>query len=365
MKLIAAPKPMRPALLGGILLAALAACADQPAKGPAPTASAPVAATTAPAQAAAAPAVQGASFEAWLQGVRQDAAARGVSGATLDQALAGIEPDQKVLDLDRRQPEFTITFAQYSAKTVTRQRIDQGRKLLEEYRPLLDKIGAQYGVQPAFIVALWGVESDYGRFTGGYSVIASLATLAYGSERKDFFRGELFAALTILEQKNIAPADMTGSWAGAMGQCQFMPSSYLKYAVDYTGDGRRDIWTDQGDVFASIANYLASSGWRPDLGWGRPVRLPPTLAESYIGWKNDRALGEWQRLGLRNPDGSNLPSSDEPMALVAPDGPMGPAWLTYSNYKVIMQWNRSTYFATSVGLLADGISSGTLAALAK
>src|SRR6516225_9600756 len=315
---------LKPAL-ASLLMTLLAACAGRPAPTP-PAAAAPSAPAQSTAMAETAPSpATGASFADWLQGVRQEAAGQGISQQTLDAALAGVEPDQKVLDLDRSQPEFTITFAQYAAKTVTRQRIDQGRKLLEEYRPLLDKIGAQYGVQRAFIVALWGVESDYGRFTGGYSVIASLATLAYGSERKDFFRGELFAALTILEQKDIAPADMTGSWAGAMGQCQFMPSSYLKYAVDYTGDGRRDIWTNEADVFASIANYLASNGWRADQGWGRPVRLPPGLPESYIGWKDDRPMREWQSLGLRNSDGSPLPATDEPAALVAPDGPTGQA----------------------------------------
>ena len=360
---VSASRSLKPAL-AGLTLALLTACAGQPARAPAtPSAPAPSASTaTAPAVPAQQP---NANFADWLQGVRQEAAAKGVSQQTLDQALGGLEPDQKVLDLDRSQPEFTITFAQYRARTVTKQRVDQGRNLLDEYRPLLDKIAVTYGVQPPFIVALWGVESDFGRFTGGYSVIKSLATLAYGSSRQQMFRDELIDALIILQDKNITPDAMTGSWAGAMGQSQFMPSSYLKYAVDYTGDGRRDIWTDQADVFASIANYLASNGWRRDQTWGRPVRLPPGMAESLIGWKNDRPMREWQALGLRNPDGSDLPATDEPVALVAPDGPTGPGWLTYGNYKVIMKWNRSTYFATSVGLLADGISGGTLAALAK
>ncbi len=360
---VSASRSLKPAL-AGLTLALLTACAGQPARAPAtPSAPAPSASTaTAPAVPAQQP---NANFADWLQGVRQEAAAKGVSQQTLDQALGGLEPDQKVLDLDRSQPEFTITFAQYRARTVTKQRVDQGRNLLDEYRPLLDKIAVTYGVQPPFIVALWGVESDFGRFTGGYSVIKSLATLAYGSSRQEMFRAELIDALIILQDKNITPDAMTGSWAGAMGQSQFMPSSYLKYAVDYTGDGRRDIWTDQADVFASIANYLASNGWRRDQTWGRPVRLPPGMAESLIGWKNDRPMREWQALGLRNPDGSDLPATDEPVALVAPDGPTGPGWLTYSNYKIIMKWNRSTYFATSVGLLADGISGGTLAALAK
>jgi membrane-bound lytic murein transglycosylase B len=350
---------LKPAL-ASLLITLLAACAGRPAPAPPPAAAA---APSAPAQSTAMAETvpsptTGASFADWLQGVRQEAASQGISQQTLDAALAGIEPDQKVLDLDRSQPEFTLTFAQYAAKTVTKQRIDQGRNLLDQYRPLLEKVSAAYGVQPQYIVALWAIESDYGRFTGGYSVIGSLATLAYGSSRQEMFRSELIDALTILQQKNITPEAMTGSWAGAMGQCQFMPSSYLKYAVDYTGDGRRDIWTNEADVFASIANYLASNGWRADRGWGRPVRLPPGLPESYIGWKDDRPLREWQGLGLRNPDGSPLPETDEPAALVAPDGLTGPAWLTTSNFKVIMKWNRSTYFATAVGLLADGIAGG-------
>ena len=252
MILVSASRSLKPAL-AGLALALLTACASQPARAPAmPSAPAAPSAST-----ATAPATPSGSFADWLQGLRQEAAAKGISQQTLDQALAGLEPDQKVLDLDRSQPEFTITFAQYRARTVTKQRVDQGANLLEEYRPLLDKIAATYGVQPPFIVALWGVESDYGRVTGGYPVIGSLATLAYGSSRKEMFHTELIDALTILDERDITPEAMTGSWAGAMGQCQFMPSSFLHYAVDFTGDGRRDIWTDQADVFASIANYLA------------------------------------------------------------------------------------------------------------
>ncbi|HSY85691.1 MAG TPA: lytic murein transglycosylase, partial [Verrucomicrobiae bacterium] len=255
MTLVFPSRSLKPAL-AGLTLALLTACASQPARAPA-AASAPAAPSAGTAAAPAMSATPSGSFADWLQGLRQEAAAKGISQQTLDEALAGLEPDQKVLDLDRSQPEFTITFAQYRDRTVTKQRVDQGRNLLDEYRPLLDKIAVTYGVQPPFIIALWGVESDYGRFTGGYSVIKSLATLAYGSSRQEMFRAELIDALTILQQKNITPEAMTGSWAGAMGQSQFMPSSYLKYAVDYTGDGRRDIWTDQADVFASIANYLA------------------------------------------------------------------------------------------------------------
>ena len=251
-----------------------------------------------------------------------------------------------------------LTYAQYLTRTVTDQRVAQGRKLLDQYRPLLDKVSATYGVQPQFIVALWGVESDYGRVTGGYPVIPALATLAYGSQRKDMFHTELIDALKILDERDITAEAMTGSWAGAMGQCQFLPSSFLHYAVDFSGDGRRDIWTDQADVFASIANYLHNYDWAGTQSWGRAVRLPPGLDENLISWKTPRPVSDWQKLGLRNADGSMLVDTGVPLALVASDGVSGPAYLVTSNFAVIMKWNRSTYFATSVGLLADRIAGG-------
>jgi len=292
-------------------------------------------------------------FDDWLAGVRRDAMADGISKQTLDASLGNIQPIQKILDLERNQPEFKITFAQYFARAVTDQRVATGRQMIEEYRLLLDQISASYGVQSRFIVALWGMESDYGRYTGGYPVIGALATLAYGSERKDMFRAELIDALHILDEKNIAPELMTGSWAGAMGQCQFMPSSFQRYAVDFHGDGHRDIWTNQADVFASIANYLKSSGWHAGESWGSEVRLPAGFDRSLIDWKSARPVEEWRRLGMRSLGGGELAPSLPPAGLVAPDGPTGPAYLVYPNFKIIMKWNRSTYFATSVGLLAD------------
>ncbi len=299
-----------------------------------------------------------APFADWLVALRKQAAAEGISQPTLDAALGKLQPIPEVLDLDKNQPEFTLTFAQYLAKVVTEERVARGRALMAEYGPTLEKAGAEFGVQPRFIVALWAVESDYGRVTGGYSVIAALATLAYDSGRRDFFRKELIDALHIVDQRNITVDLMTGSWAGAMGQCQFMPSSFRRYAVDFDGDGRRDIWTSQPDVFASIANYLASFHWRHDQNWGREVRLPPKFDARLIDLKREKALSEWQRLGLRNPDGSDLPKADLTASLVAPDGPTGPAYLVYSNYRIVMRWNRSTYFATSVGLLADRLAGG-------
>jgi membrane-bound lytic murein transglycosylase B len=298
------------------------------------------------------------SFSAWLAGVRQQAAAGGISAHTLDQALGGLKPMQDVLEKERKQPEFTLTFEQYLAKVATDKRVAKGREMMAQHGALLEKVGAAFGVQPRFIVAFWGVESDFGQTTGGYPVVDALATLAYGSARKNMFRKELLDALQILDQGHISIGLMTGSWAGAMGQCQFMPSSFRRYAVDFDGDGRRDIWTSQADVFASIANYLASLRWRADQNWGREVRLPAKFDARLIGLKTDRPIAEWQRLGLRGPDGAPLPKSDMRASLVAPDGPRGKAYLVYPNYKIIMKWNRSTFFATSVGLLADRVSGG-------
>jgi membrane-bound lytic murein transglycosylase B len=333
-----------------VLALALGACA---------TRHDPAAPTSALAPAPPSPAtINQASFDSWLADMRRDAAAAGVSQPTLDAAFTNLQPIPNVLDLENSQPEVKLTFAQYLARTVTDQRVAQGQKLLDQYRPLLEKVSATYGVQPQYIVALWGVESDYGRVTGGYPVIGSLATLAYGSQRKEMFHTELIDALKILDERDIAPDSMTGSWAGAMGQCQFLPSSFLHYAVDFSGNGRRDIWTDQADVFASIANYLHSFQWSGNQAWGRAVRVPAGLDPALIDWKSAKPVQEWQRLGIRNADGSDLAASSVPLALVASDGVAGPAYLVSPNFNVIMKWNRSTYFATSVGLLADRISGG-------
>jgi membrane-bound lytic murein transglycosylase B len=299
-----------------------------------------------------------ASFDSWLADTRREAASSGISQPTLEAAFSNLKPIQAVLDLENSQPEVKLTYAQYLTRTVTDQRVAQGRKLLDQYRPLLEKVSAAYGVQPQYIVALWGVESDYGRVTGGYPVIGSLATLAYGSQRKEMFHDELIDALRILDERDIALESMTGSWAGAMGQCQFLPSSFLHYAVDFSGNGRRDIWTDQADVFASIANYLHSFEWDPNQAWGRAVRLPSGFDPALIDWKSAKPVQEWQRLGVRSADGGDLAASSVPVALVASDGIAGPAYLVSPNFTVIMKWNRSTYFATSVGLLADRIAGG-------
>ena len=294
-------------------------------------------------------------FDDWLLGVRREARAHGVSKATVDAAFVNLRPIPDVIDKERHQPELTMTFAQYLAKVVTDDRVKRGRALLANNRPILLKVQASFGVQPRFIVALWALESDYGRITGGYPVVGALATLAYSGSRKSMFRHELLDALQILDEKDVTLAGMTGSWAGAMGQCQFMPSSFRRFAVDFDGNGRRDIWTNEADVFASIANYLSSLHWRPDQTWGREVRLPQGLDGKLSGLTKARPLVEWKRIGLRNVDGSDLPALPLSASLVMPDGPKGSAYLVYANYGVVMKWNHSTYFATSVGLLADRI----------
>jgi membrane-bound lytic murein transglycosylase B len=342
-----------------IVALVLGACASTPAVAPKTSG-----ASAAPPASPAAPTVAtGPAFDAWLAGLRQEAAAQGVSNPTLDAALNGLQPNQEIIDLEHKQPERTMTFVEYRSRVVSDQRVAKGQEMLAEYRPMLTKVAATYGVQPQYIVALWGVESDYGRYTGGYPVIGALATLAYGGERQDMFRKELIDALRILDEKDIKPEAMTGSWAGAMGQCQFMPSTFLGFAVDFDGSGRRDIWTDQADVFASIANYLQSLHWNAAQSWGWEVRLPAGFDENLIGLKVQKQAADWQALGIRDLDGSNLAAMDAPLSVIAPDGPSGPGYLVYPNFQVIMKWNRSTYFATTVGLLADRIAKVQTSAL--
>ena len=299
---------------------------------------------------------EGAKFEAWLEGVRAEAASRGLKPSTIGEALSGIEPIARVIELDRRQPEFTLTFDEYVARVVPEKRVRRGRALLKENAGLLAEVSAKYRVQPRFIVALWGIETDFGRITGGFPVIAALATLAYDGRRSAYFRRELFDALRILDEGHITSRKMLGSWAGAMGQSQFMPSSFRRFAVDHDGDGRRDIWTTRADVFASAANYLSRVGWKDDRTWGRRIRLPEGFDEELVDGKTRKRLSAWQSLGVRKADGGNLPKRDLPAVLVRPGAGTSPVFAAYSNYQSLLRWNRSSYFAISVGMLSDRIA---------
>ncbi|MFP4465001.1 MAG: lytic transglycosylase domain-containing protein [Alphaproteobacteria bacterium] len=296
-------------------------------------------------------------FEQWVEALREEALAKGIKPQIFDRATKGMdEPIERIIELDRKQPEKTISFAQYKQRVISPARVKQGRALLKNHRALLDKVSRQYDVQPQYIVALWGIETSYGNFTGGFEVIHALATLAYDGRRSSFFRSELMDALRILQAGHIKHEDMKGSWAGAMGQNQFMPSSFHRFAVDGDKDGRRDIWTSLPDVFSSTANYLNQSGWRGDERWGREVKLPKGFDEGRIGLETTRTLEEWKTMGVRLPNGVPIPVvAGMKASLVAPDGIEGDIYLIYNNFRTLMRWNKSTYFATSVGLLADEI----------
>jgi membrane-bound lytic murein transglycosylase B len=296
-----------------------------------------------------------APFADWLAELRQEARADGISEGTLERALDGVAPIPRVIELDRRQPEGRMTFVEYRERVINDARIRKGRQMLERHRPLLSRIEAEYGVPAEVIVALWGIESNFGENTGGFPVIASLATLAHEGRRAEFFRGELLSALKILDAGDIAPEAMNGSWAGAMGQSQFMPSTFLGYAVDGNGDGRRDIWGTQEDVFASMANYLSRMGWDRRYIWGREVRAGNGTGTA--GLDEKRPLSRWQSSGVRRADGGDLPAVAIEASLLRMDDGSGPSYLVYDNFRVLMRWNRSTYFATSVGLLANAISA--------
>ncbi len=295
-----------------------------------------------------------ASFQAWLAAFRKEAEVKGISPATLDRALARTEFLPRVIELDRQQPEFTLTLEDYLRRVVPERRVRLGRKKLAEQRPRLERIARRYGVPPRFLVALWGIETDFGRLTGGFNALSALATLAYEGRRAQYFRRELLNALRIIDAGHIEPAAMTGSWAGAMGQTQFMPSTFLHYAVDGNGDGRIDLWNDLDDVFASAAHYLSSIGWNGRYTWGREVRLPEGYDAAWIGQR--KPLAQWRELGLRRADGGALPVvAGLEAELVSPDGPGGRSYLTYDNYRVLLKWNRSDKFAIAVGTLADRI----------
>ena len=299
----------------------------------------------------------GGDFDSWLAGLKQEAIGRGIRPQTVETALAGLQPLPEVIQRDRSQREFTLTFTRYMRGAVTEGRVEKARRLLEEHRPLLEKVAAQYGVQPRFLVSFWGLESNFGEHTGGYSVVAALATLAHEGRRHDFFRAQLLDALQILDEGHISVQEMTGSWAGAMGQLQFIPSTFVNFAVDYDGDGHRDIWHSLPDIFASAANYLSQEGWRGDRTWGREVQLPPGFDFGLASLGEKKPLAEWASVhGLRSADGSPLPQVDGIEAsLVLPSGHRGPAFLVYENFRTILIWNRSILYALSVGHLADRI----------
>jgi membrane-bound lytic murein transglycosylase B len=305
-------------------------------------------------------------FPEWLADLRAEALTRGIRPEIVDSALAAVEePVESVLDRDRSQAEFTLQLDQYLKRRLTPSLVRTAQAMLVRHRTLLTTIGAQYGVPPRIVVAVWGLESNFGRFAGVRPTIPALATLAYDPRRTTLFRTELFNALEILNRGDIDLSSLKGSWAGALGQPQFMPSSYLKYAQDFDGDGRRDIWKSQPDVFASVAYYLRQNGWSDGATWGREVIVPKTARAAIEGvprrqegcraervMTEKRPLSEWKRKGVRALGNRPLPSAATPAALVTAGSRH---FLVYDNYEAILAYNCAHTYALSVALLSDRI----------
>lgn len=301
-----------------------------------------------------------AGFRAYLQTLSAEAKEQGFDESFVSEVLTGVEYRATVVKADKNQPERKITLDSYLATRVPDWKVKQAVDLTEQHKALLNKIGKEYGVQPRFIVALWGNESNFGKIQGNFSVLSALASLAYEGRRESLFKKNFFAALTILKEGHISPEKLKGSWAGAMGQNQFMPVSFLHYAVDYDGDGRKDIWSTPADVFASIANFLASEGWDNNGTWGRQVSIPETFDSSVSGLSKQHyvSLSEWQNKGVRRYNGTDLPTNNINASLIMPDGPKGRVYLVYNNFHTLMKWNRSSYFGVAVGYLSDRIKRG-------
>ena len=302
-------------------------------------------------------------FDEWLSALRSEAAGRGIRPEVLDEALTGVQPVEQILERDRSQAEFTLDLSAYLKRRLTRDIVRTAQRMYTTHRALLRRVGLKFAVSPRIVVAVWGLESNFGRFAGVRPTIPALVTLAYDPRRGEMFRNELFSALDILNRGDIEPERLKGSWAGALGQPQFMPSSYLQYAIDFDGDGRRDIWSSLPDVFASVAFYLQQHGWTAGQEWGREVKIPAAararaaaVPRRESGCRAERImtaprpLSAWRRLGLRTVGGGALPSSTVEASLVQ-SGTR--SFLLYSNYEALLGYNCAHTYALSVALLAE------------
>lgn len=301
-------------------------------------------------------AAQPSSFESWLPQFKQQAEAAGIGRDTIESSLSEVRFLPWVIRADRRQPEFNKSLSVYLADAVSAQRVAQGRRLLRENRRLLQAIAKQYRVQAHYLVALWGIESNYGRTTGKVPILSALATLAYDARRSDYFRAELITLLRLLDSGKLEKAQLLGSWAGAMGQLQFMPSTFDSFAVDGNADGRIDLWNSREDYLSSAANYLHKSGWQWRYRWGRQVEIPSPFVSAQTGLDFRAPLGVWQGRGVHLPGGEALPQGGLSASLLLPEGEGRSAFLIYENYRVLLRWNRAHSFALAVGLLADRIA---------
>ena len=298
-------------------------------------------------------------YPVWLEKFKIRAEKSGISKKTINETLNQVKIIPRVVELDRNQPEFTLTLSQYLNNVVSKKRTQKGISKIRENWILLENVSKKYKVQPRFIIALWGIETDYGRISGGFPVIDSLVTLAYDGRRGRYFSKELLNALKIIDEGHISYEEMMGSWAGAMGQTQFMPSSFLSYAEDYNNDGKKDIWKTKEDALASAANYLSKLKWDNNETWGREVIVNDNfyLTDEELTLKNKKKINEWQTLGVRRIDGTDLPKKNiEGYLIKINDNNKTRYFLVYKNFKKILKWNTSNYFAIAVGILSDSIS---------
>ncbi|MDN3517949.1 lytic murein transglycosylase [Aquisalimonas lutea] len=296
-----------------------------------------------------------ADFNACRDRLRDQAREAGITSEAAMQAVAGVQQRERVIELDRSQPEFLRTFRAYLDRRVTDERVERGRRLLREHEALLRRVHRDYGVPPAYLVAFWGLETNFGDHFGGLPVLDALATLACDQRRSEFFTEQFLEALRIVDAGDMQPERMRGSWAGAMGHMQFMPSTFAAHAVDYDGSGRIDIWNSLADAFGSAGSYLRAAGWQPGERWGREVQLPGDFDYSQASLDTRRPIRAWSGLGVRTAAGDALPRADMDGSIVLPAGHDGPAFLVYDNFRVILRWNRSVSYAIAVGHLADRI----------
>jgi membrane-bound lytic murein transglycosylase B len=295
------------------------------------------------------------SFEEFLDQVRKTATEQGVSKSTIDKAFFELTPRPSAIASDKAQAEFNQNFWHYVNKRVSKVRLNNGKDTLKKNASLLNKTSEKYGVPAYVIVAFLGLESNYGNYMGSESLIRSLATLAYDKRRSKFFTRELIAVLKLMDKKTI-PFDATGSWAGAMGAVQFMPTNVIAYGVDANNDGRVDLWNEKADIYASAANFLNKLGWKKGEKWGREALIPKNFNYQLTGLNNEKTVNEWAALGVRRGNNSNLPKSNFKASLIVPMGHRGPAFLVYRNFDAIMGWNRSILYALSVAYLSDRLN---------
>ncbi len=305
---------------------------------------------------AAAPCQNTGSFERWLEKFKQDAAAEGISRRTIASALDGMTFDPGVVARDRRQGFFAQSFLDFSQKLASQNRLQTGRQQIAKHRAILDRAEKEFGVPAPVIAAFWALESDFGIGMGNLPVLRSLATLAYDCRRSDMFRGELMDALRIIDRGDLTPGEMIGSWAGELGQTQFLPGHYLKYAIDYDGDGKRNLMRSAADVIGSSANFLASLGWQRDQPWLEEVRVPSNLDWGQADVAIQHPRSHWAKLGITRPDGSPIARDELPASLLLLMGRNGPAFLAYPNFQVYLKWNQSLNYATTAAYLANRIA---------